>query len=175
MCSTDRHQRRSSECVAIVKTRRVPSRRGSLKDAALMSSCDDSATNTAVNRGACALIVTSASASPPSMRTSSAPTLSGSGNRGGSSASGEGSGLRGSGGSPVTIFTVAPQFLVTAVSTASTATANLLQGLQKKRTKEKIVVSSTGNHVANEISSMETKQDQQSTQEEGKLKISFYY
>lgn len=173
MCSTDHHQRRSSECVAIVKTRRVPSRRGSLKDAALMSSCDDSATNTTVNHGACALIVTSAS--PPSMRTSSAPTLSGSGNRGGSSASGEGSGLRGSGGSRVTIFTVAPQFLVTAVSTASTATANLLQGLQKKRTKKKTVVSSTGNHVANEISSMETKQDQPSTQEEGKLKISFYY
>lgn len=136
-----------------------------------MSSCDDSTTNTPVNRGACALIVTSAS--PPSMRTSSAPTLSGSGNRGGSSASGEGSGSRGSGGSRVTIFTVTPQILVTAVSTATTATANLLQGLQKKRTKKKNAVSSTGNHVANEISSMETKQEQPSTQQEGKLKILF--
>jgi pyruvate/2-oxoglutarate dehydrogenase complex dihydrolipoamide dehydrogenase (E3) component len=97
--------------------------------------------------------------------------LSESGNSGG----GEGSGPRENAGSRVTIFTVAPQILVTAVSTASTATANLLQSFQKKRKKKRSVMSSEENHGAMEMSSMEAKQEQQSAQEQGKLKISFYY
>lgn len=175
MCLTGRGQRRSSECVAIVKTRRLPSRRGSLKDAAAMSSCDDSKNNATMNHGACALIVTSAS--PSSTRTSSASTLSGSGGRGGGSGSAEGSGFRGSGGRRITIFTVTPRVLVTAASTASTATASLLTALHKKGTKKNSapfdeVVMSTENHVATDgVSSMQSQQQHRSTQVEGKLKI----
>ena len=59
-----------------------------------------------------------------------------------------GSGFRGSG---ITILSSAPRLLVTAVSSASTATASLLEGLQKKRTKKKAttgnLVSSVKNHV----------------------------
>jgi len=178
VCSTGRGQRPSSECVAFVKTRRLPSRRGSLKDAAAMSSCDDSKNNTTMNRGACALIVTSAS--PSCTRTSSASTLSGSGSRGGGSGSAEGSGFRGSGGRRITVFTVAPQVLVTAASTASTATASLLAALQKKRAKKDSapfdeVVMSAENHVATDgISSMQSQQQHRSTQVEGKLKISLH-
>lgn len=178
MCSTGRPQRRSSECVTIVKTRRFHTHRGSLKDAAAMSSCDDSKNNTTMNRGACALIVTSAS--PSSTRTSSASTLSGSGGRGGGSGSAEGSGFRGSVGKRITVFTVAPQVLVTAASTASTATASLLEALQKKRTKKDSapfdeVVMSAENHVATDgISSMLSQQQNRSTQIEGKLKIAFH-
>jgi hypothetical protein len=109
------------------------------------------------------------------MRTSSAQTLSVSGNSDGSSGSGEGSGSRGSGGGRVSIFTVAPQILATAVSTARTATANLLQSLQKKRTKKKSIVSSEESHVPTEMSSAEAKEEDTSAQEEGKLKISFNY
>lgn len=178
MCSTGRGQRPSSECVAFVKTRHLPSpsRRSSSKDAAAMSSCDDNKNNTTMNRGACALIVTSAS--PSSTRTSSASTLSGSGSRGGGSGSAEGSGFRGSGGRRITVFTVAPQVLVTAASTASTATASLLAALQKKRAKKDSapfdqVVMSAENHVATDvISGMQSQQQHRPTQVEGKLKIS---
>jgi len=178
VCSTGRGQRPSSECVAFVQTRRLPSRRGSLKDAAAMSSCDDSKNNTTMNRGSCALIVTSAS--PSSTRTSSASTLSGSGSRGGGSGSAEGSGFRGSAGRRITVFTVAPQVLVTAASTASTATASLLAALQRKSAKKDSapfdeVVMSAENHVATDvISSMQSQQQHRSTQVEGKLKISFH-
>ncbi|GFG39955.1 hypothetical protein Cfor_09012, partial [Coptotermes formosanus] len=164
---TGRAQRRTSECVAIVKTRRVPSRRGSLKDAAVMSSCDDSKNTTTMNRGACALIMTSASSS--STRTSSASTLSGSGSRGSGSGSGEGSGFRRSGGKRVTVFTVAPQLLITAVSSTRTATANLLEALQKKRAKKGSapfddVVMSAENHVAtDDKSNMQAQQQNHST------------
>jgi hypothetical protein len=131
-----------------------------------------------MNRGACALIVTSAS--PSSTRTSSASTLSGSGSRGGGSGSAEGSGFRGSGGRRITVFTVAPQVFVTAASTASTATASLLAALQKKRAKKDSarfdeVVMSAENHVATDgISSMQSQQQHRSTQVEGKLKISLH-
>jgi hypothetical protein len=145
-----------------------------------MSICDDSKTNTTVNRGACAILVTSASPSSP--RTSAASTSSGSGSRGdgggsGGGGSGKGSGFRGSGGSRVTIFTLAPQILVTAVSTASTATVNLLEGLQKTAKKKKSVptgnvVTSAENHVATVTSSMDAEQQQLSTHE-GELKIIF--
>lgn len=171
---TGRAQRRSRECVAVVKTRRVPARRGSLKDAAVMSSCDDSKNNSTVNRGACALIVTSAS--PSSTRTSSAPTLSASGGRGGGCGSGEGSGFQGSDGRRVTVISVAPEIVITAVSTASTATANLLEALQKKAKKvsapfDDVVVSSE-NHVTTEgVSSMQAPQQNSSAQVGGKLKI----
>jgi hypothetical protein len=144
-----------------------------------MSSCDDSKNITTMNRGACALIVTSAS--PSSTRTSSASTLSGSGCRsGGGGGGGEESGRRGSGGRRVTVFTVAPQVLITAVSTASTATANLLEALQKKRTNKRSapfddVVMSAENHVAaDDMSNMQARQQNRATQVEGKLKISFH-
>jgi hypothetical protein len=142
-----------------------------------MSSCDDSKNTTTMNRGACALIMTSASSS--STRTSSASTLSGSGSRGSGSGSGEGSGFRRSGGKRVTVFTVAPQLLITAVSSTRTATANLLEALQKKRAKKGSapfddVVMSAENHVAtDDKSNMQAQQQNHSTKIEGKLKISF--
>jgi hypothetical protein len=121
------------------------------------------------------------SASPSSTRTSSASTLSGSGSRGGGSGSAEGSGFRGSGRRRITVFTVAPQVLVTAASTASSATASLLAALQKKRAKVDSapfdeVVRSAENHVATDgIRSMQSQQQHHSTtQVEGKLKISFH-
>jgi hypothetical protein len=145
-----------------------------------VSSCDDNKTNTTVNRGACAVLVTSASPSSP--RTSAASTSSGSGSRGDGGvggSSGKGSGFRGSGRSRVTIFTLAPQILVTAVSTAGTATVNLLEGLQKTAKGHNSVpagsvVTSTGNHVATVTSSMDADQ-QQLPACEGELKVMFIF
>jgi hypothetical protein len=109
------------------------------------------------------------SASPSSPRTSAGSDSQG----GGGSGSSEGSGFRGSGGRRVTIFTVTPQILVTAVSTASAA----ISGLQKKRTKKKNptpsenATTSGEQHVA---SSMNSDQEQTFTQEEGKQTSLFY-
>lgn len=159
-----------------METRLVSSRRGSLKDAAVMSGCDDSKTNTTLNRGACAILVTSAS--PSSHRTSAASTSSGSGSRG-DGGGGKRSGFRGSGGNRVTIFSLAPQIIVAAVSTASTATVNLIESLQKTAKKKKSVptgnvATSKENHVTTVTSSMDAEHQQLSAHE-GELKIAFIF